>query len=336
MGIISLNNFYGQQKRDTTLVSFPPALSNFKTYTGVDLFNRSFENVEPSNLLQDGFVYVGSNFASSLGIRWGGGGSVTLPPVSGMSNGVGLVSMTFQPTNLEGGETAAIDGYDGKSNILLWSGTVSNYVTSTIDIDLRGTSNINFYSSNMTFTLRTTGFGPSDIMNFTSAQIKSAEVYHTMASTSRDTTLPSWGTFNGLSVTDPYDNKWQSADNTYDSNTGNAISSVTFNGYTPPDLGQWIGLTTPYPMYLQSYMVSGNLVNFKLYGSINPTNTSSWVMIDSRTGRSGVYTDENTYTLSSTTSNAYITFIIQILKVSSPPGYGRCGMRKILFNGYRA
>lgn len=159
--------------------------------------------------------------------------------------------------------------------------------------------------------------------------------YRTSASTNRASTLASWGVFNGLAATGPYDNnKWQSNDGCYDATTYVAKNNPTINGFDPGYDGQWICLTMPYAMYLAGFTIGGAMIDFRLYATISPSNPDSWALVHSVTNLSGTYVTDRSYALLLT--GPYIAFAIKIGKSMQPAGFGRGCMRKILFSGYRA
>jgi hypothetical protein len=159
--------------------------------------------------------------------------------------------------------------------------------------------------------------------------------YTVSASTNRTDYLLGWGVFNGIPpTTDTYANKkWQTADGRYDDNTSIAKTNPPFNGFAPKDYnGEWLSLIVPKPMVLVGYTLSGSLMNWRMYASANPLDPASWVIVDQQDGRSGAYTEEQSFNVKPS-KQAYTAFLLKISKARSC-GWGRGCMSKLQFYGY--
>jgi hypothetical protein len=96
--------------------------------------------------------------------------------------------------------------------------------------------------------------------------------------------------------------------------------------------GEWISLIVSRPMYVNSYTVAGCLVDWRIYASQDPSNPGLWEVIDQRVNHSGVYTQEQKFTINNN-QKAYKAFVIKISKTKPHPGWGRGCMAKLEFNG---
>lgn len=339
-GPLSISKFFGQTKRDTTLVTFPPALSNFTTHCGATLLARSFAATDQPSLTTIGWDFSKPMTFTSTGVQWTGSGTITTPVIPQAVPGIGVVVLTVVGTQLEGAEAISVSVTDGSKTALVATQTLVDAQSSTITIDIRSVNTIDRFSPSVRVMVHTndTTNDNGDAVELRSIEVKSAETFTTLSSTNRGSTLASWGAFNGLPATGPYDNyKWQSHDACYDSTTNLATNNPLINGFNAGYNGQWIGLAAPYPLYLANYTLSGDLQDWRLYASIRPSDPGSWVLLHEVTGRSGVYTTENTYTINpSPSTNPYICFVIKIGKSTRAAGFGRCSMRSILYRGYRA
>lgn len=191
----------------------------------------------------------------------------------------------------------------------------------------------NFYAQKQRSTTLQS-FPPSAMTAHTT--VIGGDTYRSISDSERTATLNSWKAFNKNTTSGTY-GAWQSSDGRFSNNIGNVVTSI--NGFTPPSYrGCWIGLTLPAPIFLHSFETAGPAVDFRLYASQNPSDTSSWDMVHEVTGSPGIFVDILTHTLSAVTTKPYICFVIFINKVNgaSTAGFGRGGMNEITFKGYRA
>jgi hypothetical protein len=338
---ISLNDFYSQKKRDTALLSFPPsAMTDYVTHLGSSLLTQSLAGVTHESLESQGWVFPSNASNNANGVSWDASQNVTTKAFNGGAIGIGVIKVTFVGSALEGGETVRISLTDGTNTLIVYeNSSIVSGAENNITLDLltiSGIETINRSSSQLKIVFSTI-MGVNDIMELRYIEALTAETYRSISESDRTSTLSNWKVFNKV-ITDT----WQSADSRVSSGTyGTGIRIVSINGFTPPSyLGSWVGLTMPYPIYLESFEMTGQAMDFRLYASQNPSDTTKWDLIHTVTdteNTTGYLQITVTHTLSAVTSKPYMCFVIMINRTrTAGSGFGRVAINEITFNGYKA
>lgn len=329
-GPLKFSNYYGQKRMDTTLLSFPTlAMTNYTSHLGSNALSRDLTNVTQATIESEGWTCSKAMTATASGLQWGGIGTLTTSAISGMPYGVGIVEVRVIGSALEGGEMFSVTINDGAKTYVAASQELTVDLTVTIDLRTVSAALIDRFSSTITVSINSV-IGAADLIAVKSVRVQFAETYIASSSTDRTSGLAAWMAFDQSGGT-----VWQSADGCYDV-AGAATASVLVNGYDMGYNGSWLALTVPYPIFPTSFEVLGTCADFRLYGSISPSDPTQWVLLHDVTGRTGGNSTTDTYTLSpSPSTSPYIVFVLKINKVLSNPGFGRASMTSVVCSGYR-
>lgn len=338
-GNIGLRNFLGQRSRPPATiaqtVTVPPTMSDFVEEVEVDVFLRSLADVAMAPLTGEGWQFSDASFSTTAsGISWWGRKTLTTPVVVEAITGVRHVSWTITGQSMEGGELVVFSATNMADNVVVELGKFELAATSTVyTLDLRSLTDFDLLSAQGFKFSVYTSIGLNDGIIVENINIKTSHLYACSGSSNRASYLSAYNVFK------PDTSQWQGNDASY--NLGHYTPLTDgygrhlrpINGFNSQINGEVISLRLPFPLYVTSYLVSGLVIDLRLFGS---TDGTTWDVIDNVTGLSGVFGEEHVLTPEANPSDKPYTMLAMVLARMADSAWDRGQMRRITYTGIKA